>query len=173
MRRRILCGALLAATALLSGCDNLAVQPKDRSWRPAANQPASPIWPLRPPAHTVALDDVPTKPPPLTLALLQRGQQRFDIYCAPCHSPLGDGHGRVVERGFPAPPSYDSARLRRAPFQHFYNVITHGYGVMYSYAGRVTPRDRWAIAAYIRVLQQSQHTPVAALSTTERAKLPK
>ena len=84
-----------------------------------------------------------TKPrhaPPLTLALLQRGQQRFRIYCTPCHSELGDGNGMVVQRGFPHPPSYHIDRLRQAPTQHFYDVITDGHGVMYSFAARVAPR---------------------------------
>lgn len=171
-RRAAVLAALFGLTALLSGCDNLSVQPKDRTWRPADRALDKKLWPLSPPAHTVALDDVAVKAPPLTLALLQRGRQRFDIYCAPCHSPLGNGEGRVVERGFPAPPSYFEKRLRKASFQHFYNVITYGHGVMYSYASRVAPRDRWAIAAYIRALQQSQHTPISALSPKQRAQLP-
>ena len=75
---------------------------------------------------------------PLTLALLQRGQERFRIYCAPCHSELGDGRGMVVQRGFPPPPSYHIDRLRNAPPQYFYDVITEGHGVMYSFADRVT-----------------------------------
>jgi mono/diheme cytochrome c family protein len=163
----------LFAGTVLCACDNLSVQPKDRTWRPADAMPDLKTWPLSPPAHTIARDDMSAKPPPLSLALLERGQQRFDIYCAPCHSPLGDGHGRVVERGFPAPPSYYSKALRTASFQHFYDVITHGYGIMYSYADRVAPRDRWAIAGYIRTLQQSRDTPVASLSPQERARLPK
>ncbi len=95
--------------------------------------------------------------PRADLALLTRGRQRFDIYCAPCHSPLGDGDGRVVRRGFPRPPSYHTDRLRQAPDRHFFDVITHGYGAMYPYADRVSPSDRWAIVAYIRALQRSQH----------------
>ena len=74
----------------------------------------------------------------------------------PCHSPLGDGDGMVARRGFPHPPSYHVPRLRQAPDRLFYDVITNGYGVMYSYADRVTPEDRWAIVAYIRALQRSQ-----------------
>ena len=89
-------------------------------------------------------------------AAASAGQERFRIYCTPCHSELGDGHGMVVQRGFPAPPSYHIARLREAPVQHFYDVITNGYGAMYSFAYRVQPADRWAIAAYIRALQRSQ-----------------
>jgi len=97
-----------------------------------------------------------TKPLPITLATLARGRERFDIYCAPCHSVAGDGDGMVVRRGFPRPPSYHTDRLRKAPDAHFYSVITNGYGVMYAYADRVAPDDRWAIVAYIRALQLSQ-----------------
>ena len=95
-------------------------------------------------------------PKPVTMAMLRRGRERFDIYCAPCHSPVGDGDGMVVRRGFPHPPSYHVERLRAAPDRHFYDVITNGHGVMASYANRVEPADRWAIVAYIRALQRSQ-----------------
>jgi mono/diheme cytochrome c family protein len=84
---------------------------------------------------------------------LERGQLRFNVYCVPCHSRLGDGQGMIVQRGFPHPPDYAIRRLRKAPVGHFFDVMTNGYGVMYSYASRVPPNDRWAIAAYIRVLQ--------------------
>jgi mono/diheme cytochrome c family protein len=110
-------------------------------------------------------------PYPLTAALLARGQQRFQIYCAPCHGPAGDGDGYIVKRGFPAPPSYHIDRLRNAPDRYFVDVITNGYGLMYSYADRVAPADRWAIAAYIRALQLSQHAPAAVLSAADRAQL--
>jgi mono/diheme cytochrome c family protein len=98
-----------------------------------------------------------TRPATVTMQLLRRGQERFNIYCAPCHSPLGDGDGMVVRRGFPAPPSYHIDRLRKAPDQHFYDVITNGHGVMRPYSDRVSPQDRWAIVAYIRALQLSQY----------------
>jgi mono/diheme cytochrome c family protein len=98
----------------------------------------------------------------ITMQLLERGRERFDIYCAPCHSPVGDGDGMVARRGFPHPPSYHIARLREAPDRHFYDVMTNGYGIMYSYADRVTPEDRWAIVAYIRALQRSQGAQVAS-----------
>ena len=119
----------------------------------------------------LAWQDKAEPPPPLTLALLQRGQQRFRIYCTPCHSELGDGNGMVVQRGFPHPPSYHIDRLRQAPTQHFYDVITDGHGVMYSFAARVAPRDRWAIAAYIRAVQLSQHARADDLSPAERQAL--
>jgi mono/diheme cytochrome c family protein len=109
--------------------------------------------------------------PPVTAALLRRGQERYAIYCLPCHSPLGDGDGPVVRRGFPAPPSYHEERLRRAPDRHFYDVITQGHGVMAAYADRVAPDERWAIVAYIRALQLSQHARIEALPPALQASL--
>jgi mono/diheme cytochrome c family protein len=109
--------------------------------------------------------------PPVSEALLSRGRTEFEIFCTPCHSEAGDGDGMVARRGFPAPPSYHIARLRSAPDSHFYDVITNGYGVMYPYGDRIAPHDRWAIVAYIRALQLSQHAPVAALSQADLAKL--
>jgi mono/diheme cytochrome c family protein len=109
--------------------------------------------------------------PRITPALLRRGQERFDIYCLPCHSPVGDGDGPVARRGFPRPPSFHDQRLRDAPDRLFYDVITNGYGVMYSYADRVTPQDRWAIVAYIRALQLSQDAPAAQLPPALREQL--
>lgn len=110
-------------------------------------------------------------PLPVTLALLERGQQRFDIYCAPCHGLSGNGDGMIVRRGFPAPPSYHTDRLRKAPDSHFYQVISHGYGVMYPYADRIDPHDRWAIVAYIRALQLSQHAPRDRLTPQDLSRL--
>lgn len=95
-------------------------------------------------------------PYPMTMALLRRGQERFAIYCTPCHGMLGDGDGMVVRRGFPRPPSYHIERLREAPDRHIYEVIRDGYGVMYPFADRIEPADRWAIVAYVRALQKSQ-----------------
>ena len=118
----------------------------------------------QPVAHTIAREDTPVPQPPPTSALITRGQERFNIYCAPCHSQLGDGDGMVPQRGFPHPPSFHIPRLRQIPDQHIYDVITHGHGVMYPYASRVPPHDRWAIIAYIRALQLSQHIEVSALS---------
>lgn len=117
-------------------------------------------------------DELATNNPyPITLEQLKRGQNRYNIYCAPCHSPAGDGDGFVVRRGFPAPPSYHIDRLREAPDRHFFDVITQGYGIMYSYADRLTPEDRWAVVAYIRALQLSQHTPASMLDGGEIARI--
>jgi mono/diheme cytochrome c family protein len=109
--------------------------------------------------------------PPMTMALLRRGQERFDIFCSPCHGRAGDGQGVIVQRGFPQPPSYYNAELLKAPAEHFLDVIQNGHGIMYSYAARVPPADRWAIAAYIRALQQSQHALGAELPDDVRKSL--
>jgi mono/diheme cytochrome c family protein len=108
-------------------------------------------------------DERQTLPTPLSSEMLNRGHERYDIYCMPCHSPVGDGDGRVVERGFPSPPSFHIDRLRAAGDRYFYDVISKGYGVMYPYDNRVEPADRWAIVAYIRALQLSQHADAATL----------
>jgi mono/diheme cytochrome c family protein len=114
---------------------------------------------------------VTTFPAPITRETLERGRERFEIYCAPCHGRMGEGHGMIVQRGYPAPPSYHIDRLRQAPVGHFFDVMTQGYGVMYSYAQRVSPEDRWAIAAYIRVLQQSQDARLSDVPPNQRASL--
>ncbi|HEX4120887.1 MAG TPA: cytochrome c [Verrucomicrobiae bacterium] len=114
---------------------------------------------------------VETFPFPVTRATLERGRERFDIYCAPCHGRGGDGHGMIVQRGYPAPPSYHIDRLRQAPVGHFFDVMTRGYGIMYPYASRVDPTDRWAIAAYIRVLQKSRNATPSELPREEQIKL--
>ena len=98
-------------------------------------------------------------PMPITRKDLERGQERFNIFCSPCHSRIGDGNGMIAQRGFALrkkPGNYHSKRLRKMAIGHFYDVITNGHGAMYSYAQRVEPPDRWRIAAYIRVLQRSQ-----------------
>ena len=100
--------------------------------------------------------------PPMTLALVQRGRERFNIFCSECHGYGGDADGMIVQRGFPRPPSFHEARLVSAPDAYFVDVITHGHGVMYSYADRVPPADRWAIAAYIRALQRTRGPVVEA-----------
>lgn len=103
--------------------------------------------------------DIDFFPIQITKADIERGHDRFNIYCTPCHGRLGDGHGMIVSRGLRQPPSYHDARLRNAPIGHFFDVMTNGYGAMYSYASRVAPDDRWRIAAYIRALQFSQDAP--------------
>ncbi|HEY7288414.1 MAG TPA: cytochrome c [Vicinamibacterales bacterium] len=107
----------------------------------------------------------------VTRDVLSRGQQRFDIFCSPCHGRLGNGDGMVVERGFRAPPSYHTDRLRAAPIGHFFDVMTNGFGAMPSYASRVPPDDRWAIVAYIRALQLSQLASIGDVPDDERQRL--
>lgn len=114
---------------------------------------------------------VSTLPVAFNRELLMRGRERFEIFCAVCHDRTGRGHGMIVQRGFPKPPSLHDPRLREAPIGHFYDVITHGYGAMYSYASRVEPHDRWAIAAYIRALQLSRSGTVNDVPDSERAAL--
>ncbi len=114
---------------------------------------------------------VTTFPFPITREVLERGRERFDIYCSPCHARTGDGKGMIVQRGFPPPPSYHIDRLRQAPAGHFFDVMTQGYGVMYSYAARVEPADRWAIAAYIRALQRSHDATLANVPPEQRVRL--
>jgi len=95
-------------------------------------------------------------PFPVTETVLRRGQERYNVYCSPCHSRVGNGKGRIVERGYYQATSFHSDRLRRAPLGHFFSVITNGYGAMPDYAAQLSPQDRWAVAAYIRALQLSQ-----------------
>ena len=115
--------------------------------------------------------EVATFPMPISRADLERGRERYNIYCTPCHDRLGNGQGMIVQRGFPPPPSYHTDRLRQAPVGHFFSVMTNGYGTMYSYASRITPEDRWKIAAYIRVLQLSQAAKISDLSDEDRRQL--
>jgi mono/diheme cytochrome c family protein len=114
---------------------------------------------------------VQTLPIALSREVLERGRERYNIYCAVCHGATGEGNGMIPQRGYPAPPSYHIDRLRQAPIGHFFDVMTQGYGIMYSYASRVAPEDRWAIAAYIRTLQMSRDARLGDVPPTERVKL--
>ena len=151
-------------------------QPRMKPMRPSEFQgEQAPFAPVR---GTISRDDVgstyfytgyngqalgTTIPFPVTRAVLERGRERYNIYCAPCHARTGDGDGMVVQRGYRRPPSYHTPRLRQAPLGHFFEVITNGFGAMPDYAAQVNPHDRWAIAAYIRVLQFSQYAPADLL----------
>ena len=105
-------------------------------------------------------------PYPVTKEIVERGQERYNVFCSPCHGFAGDGDGMIVQRGFRRPPSFYEDRLKTSPAGHYFDVISNGFGVMYPYGYRVAPRDRWAIIAYIRALQLSQHFPAGEL--TER-----
>jgi mono/diheme cytochrome c family protein len=104
-------------------------------------------------------------------SILRRGQERFDIYCSPCHARTGEGDGMVVRRGYRRPPSYHDDRLRNAPVGHFFDVMTNGFGAMPDYAAQIKPEDRWAIAGYIRALQLSRQATIADVPQSERGKL--
>jgi mono/diheme cytochrome c family protein len=182
-RRRLRPRALLAAACLLlpalAGCrHDMQNQNKMRPYRLSTFYPdGASARPL--PAHTVARGDlradeayytgirdgkpVADLPFAVNRELLQRGQQRYDIFCSPCHGRLGDGKGMVVTRGYKTPPSFEEEQLRHAQVGYFFNVMTQGFGVMPSYSAQVSVADRWAIAAYIRVLQYSQAAPLSDL----------
>jgi len=111
-------------------------------------------------------------PFPVTEAVLAHGRERFDIYCSPCHSRLGDGNGMIVQRGFRAPPSYHTERLRKAPLGYFFDVMTNGFGAMPEYASQVPAADRWAIVAYIRALQLSQDATMSDVAAGQKVPSP-
>ncbi len=165
---------LLAAISLAACEQNMDVQPKYSEYSRATAFRGSVL--RNPPAGTVARD-APAREqaiahkPAVTAALLDRGHERFGIFCQPCHGAGGDGNGIIVQRGMPRPTSYHDARLRAADDQHFFDVISNGYGAMYSYASRVPPRDRWAIVAYIRALQLSRHASLDDVPQEARAQL--
>lgn len=185
MALRVAAIALLGV--LMAGCRlDMHIQPKYKGLEPSSffndGRSARPVVP-----GTVARGELRTDelfytgkingkiadvfPFKITKNDLERGQQRFDIYCSPCHDYAGTGDGMIVQRGFPPPPSYHIARLMKAPVGHFFDVMTNGYGTMYSYAARVSPRDRWCIAAYIRALQLSQDAPESDVPPEELKKL--
>jgi len=112
-----------------------------------------------------------TFPMPVTADVMARGQERFNVFCSPCHGRTGSGNGMVVQRGFRAPPSYHEDRLRNAPVGYFFDVMTNGFGAMQDYASQVPVADRWAIAAYIRALQLSQRATLADVPANRRAEL--
>lgn len=173
-------GAMLLACAtalpLIAGCTrDFRFQPvsmwNESRLKPFEPNPMSPTQSTArtPPVGTIARGELSKKDPiyagrqgkalltkspiAVTPEMLQRGQERYNTFCSPCHGLIGNGEGMIVQRGFPHPPDYALKRLRDAPIGHIYDVQTNGYGVMYSYAERVPVTDRWAIAAYVRVLQ--------------------
>jgi mono/diheme cytochrome c family protein len=182
---------VLAAFALCAfltaGCDKLMFdQPKYKPFRPSAffadGMSARQIVSGTVARGTVHDGDpvftgeengqlVAVMPVTVTPELIKRGQERFNIYCTPCHGATGEGNGMIVRRGFPAPPSYHIDRLRSAPDGHFFSVITNGFGRMYEYGTRVPVADRWAIIAYIRALQLSQHATLDDVPADEQTKL--
>lgn len=112
---------------------------------------------------------VTTFPRPVDRAMILRGRERYDIYCSPCHDRTGSGNGMIVQRGYQRPPSFHEARVRSAPVGQIFSAITDGFGVMPSYATQIPIEDRWAIVAYIRALQLSQHAELADVEPAKRA----
>lgn len=178
--------ALLLCALACAGCDQMYEQPRNDPLEPNPffidGMSARPIVPGTVARGHARLDEhlyqgtvegkpAETFPFAITVADLDRGRERFNIYCSPCHGALGDGDGMIVQRGFTRPPSYHLDRLRAAPVGHFYQVMTNGWGAMYSYAERVTPEDRWRIIAYIRALQLSQHVPADQLAAEDIRRL--
>ena len=165
MRRTI----FILLCVLIAGCtrSNMDSQPKYHEYEPGALFRNGRVL-QAPPAGTLARDDAARVEeaktrPPLTDQLLARGHAQYDVFCSPCHDRVGNGRGIVVQRGMPQPESFHDQRLRSADDQHFYDVISNGYGAMYAHGDRIRPRDRWAIVAYVRALQLSQHAAVADL----------
>jgi mono/diheme cytochrome c family protein len=114
---------------------------------------------------------VDTFPFPVTKEIMARGQQRFDIYCAPCHDRAGTGNGMIVRRGYKQPPAYSSPEVMQRSDGFIYDVITRGFGAMPDYAAQVAPNDRWAIVAYVRALQASETGTINDVPPADRAKL--
>lgn len=153
--------------ALAMGCDqSMYTQPKLTPYAPDPRAPqgtsARLLVPGVQPRGSVPAEQIPESiPVPVTMSLLKRGQERYGIFCVPCHGPVGNGEGILPAYGFPSPPSYLKQELLSAPDRHFFQVITNGKDKMYAYADRVPRPDRWAIVAYIRALQRSQHASLA------------
>jgi mono/diheme cytochrome c family protein len=187
--RSVVWGSLVLGLVLLAGCrqeQEMARQPRyaplaasafftdGRASRdPVSGTVARGQLHLEGPLYTgkSAGAEVTEVPVPLTPALLARGQERYNIYCTPCHDRTGTGHGMIVRRGYPRPPSLHIPPLRQAPIGHLFVVMSTGYGAMPAYENVVSPHDRWAIAAYIRALQLSQYAPVAELPAEVRQQI--
>ncbi len=163
-------GQLPADIPLLTG-RRVGPDGQPRRTVPTKNPP-EPGTPAAAAAERAAYDDfVAEFPIPVNEEVLQHGYHRFMIYCYECHDPLGTGNGKIVERGYTPPPSYHIPRLRDAPVGHLFAVISEGYGSMPSHAAQIPVRDRWAIAAYVRALQASQHFSEAKLSNAMRREM--
>ena len=182
-------GILLAALVMLAACrapQKMASQPSYKPYEGSAffedGTSARPLvdgtvarGTLREDTflHTAKVNNVAVNSFPfeITAERLQRGQERFNIYCAPCHSRTGDGKGMIVQRGYKQPRSFHSAEIRQQPVGYYVDIMTNGFGVMPPYAAQVTIEDRWAIAAYIRVLQMSQNATLAEVPADKRAQI--
>jgi len=185
-RFSLLLSIILGSSLFFTGCNDMMVQPKfhpqDESDFYPDGRSARPLVPDTVSRGNLRIDThyyegkingkwATTLPMPLTKKLLARGQERYNIYCSVCHGRDGYGNGMIVQRGFPKAASYHTDKLRKAPISHFFDVMSNGFGVMYSYSDRISVEDRWAIAAYIRALQRSQHTTLADVPVSERTTL--
>jgi Cytochrome C oxidase, cbb3-type, subunit III len=177
-----ICAAMLAL--ITGGCQirqDMADQPKNRPLSPSPffddGRSERPLIENTVARGSIKDDDlfVPKEsnafPLPLTPELLERGRERYKIFCTPCHGIQGDGNGMVAMRGMKHPPSYHDPRLRQVPNGYLYDVITNGFGGMLSYSAQIPPADRWAIVAYVRALQLSRNAPVSELPPALRDKL--
>src|SRR6266436_9579072 len=169
---------------LIAGCSlkqDMAEQPKNRPLSPSDfftdGRSARPLVENTVPRGSLVLEELTVPkdsnvfPLPLTMELLDRGENRYKIFCSPCHGLQGDGNGMIAMRGMKHPPSYHQDSLRQAPNGYFYDNITNGFGAMYGYSAQIPPRDRWAIIAYIRALQLSRNAKAADLPAELREKL--
>ncbi len=183
---RFLLGVCLATLAVFTaGCQirqDMADQPKNRPLSPSPffddGRSERPLLENTVARGSLADDELFPKesnafPLPLTPELLKRGQERYKIFCTPCHGLQGDGNGMVSMRGMKHPPSYHDARLRQVPNGYIYDVITNGFGGMLGYSAQIPAADRWAIVAFVRALQLSRNVPASELPPDVREKLPK
>jgi hypothetical protein len=174
----------LASVFLLAGCSlkqDMALQPKDRPLWPSDffsdGRSARPLVENTVPRGALVFEDLAVPkdsnafPLSLTMELLNRGEDRYKIFCTPCHGVQGDGNGMVAMRGMKHPPSYHQDRLRQVPNGYIYDVITNGFGAMLGYSAQVPPGDRWAIVAYVRALQLSRNAKVSDLPPDVREKV--
>jgi len=162
---RELAAPILLVGLLLAGCDDMNKQAKtapdgDNSGQTVVREAEQMV---------AAKPDLP--PPALTQSLIERGRDEFHAFCTPCHAERGDGRGMVVQRGFPAPPSFHTDQARAMKPAEIYQVISDGRGVMYSFAGRIRPADRWAVVAYVRALQQSRNARIGNVPDNARGEL--
>ena len=175
---------IFVAALFFAGCSlkqDMALQPKDRPLAPSdffndgrSERPLLENTVARGSAtenEMVVSKESNSFPLPVNQELLERGENRYKIFCTPCHGLQGDGNGMVAMRGMKHPPSYHQDRLRQVPTGYIYDVITNGFGAMYGYSAQIPPRDRWAIVAYIRALQLSRQANIAAVPEAERLKL--
>jgi hypothetical protein len=174
----------LASAFLLAGCSlkqDMAQQPKNRPLSPSDfftdGRSARPLVENTVPRGALVLENLSVPkdsnvfPLPLTMELLDRGENRYKVFCTPCHGLQGDGNGMIAMRGMKHPPSYHQDRLRQAPNGYIYDVITNGFGAMFGYSAQIAPGDRWAIVAYLRALQLSRNAKISDLPPDVREKV--